>query len=387
MGSSNQTRDGLLLVSNYKPDVGFAWWLMENFWIQATALARKHNLKSILVYPEPGAIPQTIASSEIEVLIQPFPGGTLRDLWHSIALVRSRRIRYVYFTDRAFASFFYVLLRMAGVKAIVNHDHTPGDRPPLLGIKGLFKSLWHRWSMATCNLQLCVSPLIQTRAIENGKIPSRKAVVVQNGITPIDCHSEARYAHREFDLQENARICVTVGRASRYKRLDFIIRVAQHCIVEHGRKDLVFIHCGDGPDMQRLELLVANAGLSGQFLLAGRRSDVSEILCSADYAIHAAVGEAFSLAILEYMSAGLAVLVPDIPSVCQAVSHGETGLIYPDHDSEAAARLLLNLMKSDFDRRRLGAAAAKDVRQKFTLDQTNLAFRSAVGAVLPQTKD
>ena len=51
---SHQERQTLLLVANYKPDVGYAWWLMENFWVQAAEIGRARGLAPLLVYPEPG---------------------------------------------------------------------------------------------------------------------------------------------------------------------------------------------------------------------------------------------------------------------------------------------------------------------------------------------
>jgi glycosyltransferase involved in cell wall biosynthesis len=372
----------LLFVANYSPDEGYAWWLMENFWVTLAELGRARRLKPLLLYPEGGVIPANILDAGIETSVQPFPGKGWRALWDAVKLVRERNVRVIYFTDRNFSSFAYLLFRLAGVRTLINHDHTPGDRPPVGGLKGLLKSAWRRFRPIACDIQLCVSPLVRQRAIENARIPAGRVVVVQNGIAPIQCSGDVDYAHRVLDIPESRLICITVGRANPYKRLDFIIEVAKEAVFTLQHEQLVFVHCGDGPDMDRLKSLVTDAGLEKRFIFAGRRSDVHALLCSADIAIHAAMGEAFSLAVVEYMSAGLPLLVPDVPSVCQAVRDGKTGVIYPDGDSSTAARLLIGLAGDAESRRRMGSAAAAEVRASYTLEQMNRQFCDVIETVL-----
>lgn len=379
---SEASRGTLLCVANYRPDVGFAWWLMENFWIEFAAMASRNGLQPLLVYPQGGDVPAKIHEAGIPTRVQPFPGKGLGGLFASLKLVHARRVRVIYFTDREFSSFAYVLLRLAGVRCIINHDHTPGDRPRIGGFKGAVKALWRGFRPAACDLQLCVSPLIRERAIENARIPAERVVVVQNGIEPIECSTDRSYARRVLGLEENALVCFTVGRAHPYKRIDFVIEVAQRYQVEHGHADLVFVHCGDGPDMDRLRSLVRQAGLEDRFVFAGVRTDVKALLCSADIAIHASKGEAFSLAIVEYMSAGLAVLVPDVPSVCQAVREGETGRVYPDGDAGAVAIILARLARDPAERRKLGTAAAEEVRRVYSISRMNTTFRSTLAPLV-----
>lgn len=376
----------VLLVANYRPDVGFAWWLMENFWIRFANVARARGLHPLIVYPTDGVIPQAIVDAGVETAVQPFPGTGRDGLAAAVELVRQRRVRCIYFTDRPFSKPAYAALRAAGVRLIINHDHSPGDRPPVGGLKGLAKAVWRRMRPMSCDLQLCVAPLIRERAIRNARIPADRAVLVQNGIVPIECGGDRGYARRVLGLPDDATICITVGRASTYKRIDFVIEVARHCIAELNIDDIHFVHCGDGPDMDRLRGLVDAAGLNDRFILAGRRSDVKELLCSSDFAMHAAKGEAFSLAIIEYMSAGLPVLVPDIPSVRQAIRHEENGLVYPDGDARAAAQLLAGLHADPARRHRLGAKAAADVREHYTLDTMNARFDRVVDDALARIR-
>jgi glycosyltransferase involved in cell wall biosynthesis len=376
------SEESVLCVANYPPDEGYAWWLMENFWVQLAAIGRLHGLQPILAYPAAGVVPRSIRDAGIETLVQAFPGQGWGGFMAAVRLIRNRRIRVIYFTDRGFSSVLYAAFRLAGVRHIINHDHTPGDRPPIRGLRGFAKGLWRWLRPISCDVQVCVSPLIGKRAIENARIPERRVAVVQNGIEPIRCDGDRAYAHRVLGISEDRPICITVGRANPYKRLDFIIDVARHTVFELGQEQMIFLHCGDGPDMARLRSLVTEGGLEDHFILAGRRSDVKRLLCSADVAIHAAKGEAFSLAVVEYMSAGLALLVPDVPSVCQAVRHEETGFVYPEGNTVAAARLLADLVHHPEKRSRIGAAAADEVRTYYSQAQMNQQFRDLMTGLL-----
>ena len=62
------------------------------------------------------------------------------------------------------------------------------------------------------------------------------------------------------------------------------------------------------------------------------------LLSSCDIGIQGSKGEVgYSLSILEFMSAGLATLVPDRPSTTLATAHMVTGLVYRPEDVPSAA--------------------------------------------------
>ena len=377
---SDQPHSTLLMVGNYRPDVGYAWWLMEHFWVELASIGREHGLDPLIAFPEDGEIPETIRGANIETTIQPFPGRGWQALLRAAGLVRSRRVRFIYFTDRTYTSFAYLVFRLLGVRVILNHDHTPGDRPPIVGAKGTLKAVWRRLPLMSCDRQICVAPIIQERAIRNARIPANRTVVVQNGIDPVRCGEDRTYAHRLFGFPPDALICVNVGRANLYKRVDFFIEVARICVQEHKLDQLYFLHCGDGPELERLKLLAQESGISSHMVFAGRRSDVRKILCSATFAIHPARGEAFSLAIVEYMSAGLVVLVPDIPSVCQAIQHDRDGIVYEDGNAPEAARYIEAMAVNEERRKQLQAQAPATVRERYTLDRMNESFESLIQA-------
>lgn len=367
-------RGTALLVANFKPDVGFAWWLMERFWVRAAALAKARGFSAIVAFPVDGPLPPALVEAGIASIVHPIQTDGLGS-GETTRLLRDLRVKAMYLTDRVHSSPAYARYRLrGGVRTIVTHDHAPGDRPAIGGLRGLLKDLWQASPLVSGDLRICVSPFVLQRARENAHIPASRLAVVQNGIRPEPCTSGDRYVHRELGLAPDKLIAVTVCRADPYKRVDFVIDVAKRYVHERGRRDMIFVHCGDGPDLARLQELVKSAGLEPWFIFAGRRSDVARILCSSNIAIHPSQGEAFSLAILEYMNASLVTFVPDLPSVCQAITHGETGFIYPDGTTTRLLDDLVAACDSTALRSTIGASAHDAVRLHYSMDQMDRSF-------------
>jgi glycosyltransferase involved in cell wall biosynthesis len=366
---------GVLLVANYEPDVGYAWWLMERFWTEVADICRTAGRKCFVAYPTAGPIPERVKAAGIEVVSANFRSRDPSQVRAQVRILRGKGIDTLYLTDWKFRDPVYALYRLAGVRRIINHDHTPGDRPRVGRLKGLAKALLNEMGSITCDHWICISPLMHDRARSNACIPERRCSVVQNGIDPLGRDETIRRTVRsELGLSEGCIAVVTVGRATPYKGIDFVIRVAA-ALREH-TQDVRFFYIGDGPESGRLMELAEGLGLDrSAFTFLGRREDVRRILPAFEVALHAAAGEGFSLAILEYMSAGLATLVPDVPSVMQAVDHRRTGLIYA-HGSLGSALQALEAVRNPQTRRRLGEAAAEEVVTKYAWERTRTEFRA-----------
>ena len=122
----------------------------------------------------------------------------------------------------------------------------------------------------------------------------------------------------------------------------------------------------------------ASAGLENEVHFFGPSSEVPTLLEGADLAIHPSRGEGFSLAILEYMRAGLPVVLNDRPSVRQAIDDGRSGLVYPVGDVSAAAAAITGLVESDQRRQQMGRAGAETVRDVYPWSRTEREFAAVV---------
>lgn len=380
-------RGSVLLVSNYSSDVGYAWWLMEHFWTLLAHHFEKQGSKAFLAYPSITELPPTIRDSNIQPIEMTIPGTTPLERQKIGQFIRQNNVKAIYFTDRPWFSPAYAYLRFIGVRTIVVHDHTPGDRPPVGGIKGFVKAVRHRLPMVNADRQFCVSPLMRRRSIQNGRIPASKCLVVQNGIPPVDPPSRPPEDIRHgLNIRPESVLCITTGRAHPYKRFDFIINVAADIQSNHPDEHIFFLIAGDGPALEDLKVQVQHLGLEGKVILTGFRPDARELLAAADLAMHAALGEGFSLSIVEYMSSGLPVLVPDIPSVKQAVDHEKNGMVYKKDDIQQAAQFVVKLAREPEFRKQLSQNARIKANTLYTLDVCTEAFQKACDTVFPSGK-
>lgn len=374
--------NGLLLVANWRSDVGYAWRFMERIWVTLAESQAVAGGQSHLIYPEVGVVPDRIKEAPIEIHEIDFGNRTRGSKRLLKRLIHDEGIRSVYLTDRAHLAPFYGLLRLWGVRSIVNNDQMPGDRTTSR-VKGLLKGFAHRLHAFTPDLNIAPSEFVARRFREIYGLPDSRTVVIPNGIEPIDTeHSDPNYAHRKFKIPEDATIVVSLSRATDYKGIPLIIACADR-LIRHGRRDdLFFVHCGDGPDLEGYRNQVKQLGIETNFFLPGAQQDYRDILPSCDIGIHASKGEGFSLAILEMMSAGLPILVPANSGNKEAVEHGRSGLCYRPGDIDAMSENLEMLLANRDVRRRIGTAARSAVLERFTLERTLRLYREIVAPLL-----
>ena len=370
----------ILLVANYESDVGYAWWLMENFWVVVAESATQHGSRCVLTYPRVTEVPAGIRRAPIEVIEFGFAYRSLRDIWRGLGLIRRRAIKSIYLTDWPYIHWAYMIWRLAGVRNIVVHDHTPGDRPAATGYRALFKSVIHALRVMSATRYVAVSDYIAVRLNRNGCIPRDRCLTVPNGIHLFPCNRELTPEVRQrIGIPKDAILVVMVSRATYYKNLDFAVRCFAELLRDQRLRDSVYVvHCGDGPDLGAFIALAEAGGISKNFRFLGRRTDVRQILCAADIAFHPSNGEAMSLSILEFMCADLAVVTSDLPSVWSALEPGVSGMTYRHGDLMDALSVLRRLVDDPALRKRLGTAARIRCQQRYGLDETNRLFAERV---------
>jgi glycosyltransferase involved in cell wall biosynthesis len=324
-----------------------------------------------------------VSDAPITVLEHDFADRSRSSLRGLRDLIRNKGITSVYLTDGAYFDRLYARLRLWGVRRIVLHDHSPGEHPPISPARKVFKQLIHALLVFSCDHYIGVSRFVYDRFMTRAMIPREKCSYVLSGINPITIRPEWKsYTRQQFSFPDAGRIIVSTGRASLYKGIDFIIRCADHLIHKRGISELYFLHCGDGPDKELFSKMIADSGLEEHFILAGKRADLAQILQSCHIALHASHGEAFSLSILEYLSAGLATLAPRMCGNGEAIEDGVTGHLYPPEDLQAVAALIETLLEDDSRRRSLGEAARRRVAEQFTIDRMKAEFMSSISKVL-----
>lgn len=372
MAKNKKNSGNILLVANWESDVGYAWWLMENFWVTISKHFGTKNIDCHLLYPRITQIPESIASTAINTIELDFsdhsPGNALK----LYRLIKKHDIKHLYLSDAPTYSWFYILLRIFGIKNIVVHDHTPGERTVPSFPLSIIKNIIQHTPYYTADHFIAVTDFVHQRHIKVNRIPADKCSTASNGIHPYDLKQAVpHYAHHQFGIDEDKQIVVTTGRASYYKGIDFFIRCADELINHQKHEHLHFLFCGDGPDIEDFKLLVQQLNLDGGFTFAGKRSDINKILPSCTVGLHCSDGEVgYSLSILEYMSAGLITIVPDNPSVSLSITDSINGFLYQPRDLTSATEAIKRAIDSETSGA-LKENAIATVSEKFHIKSTN----------------
>ncbi|MGW0120092.1 glycosyltransferase [Streptomyces sp. NPDC003327] len=211
--------------------------------------------------------------------------------------------------------------RLGGVRRIVATEHSLGEaqiegRPLSAGTRALYLAS-ERLGTST----VAVSPSVARRLAAWG-VPPDRIRVVPNGI------ESARFAfvprarrltRGVLGLPEDAFVVGGVGRLAPGKRFDRLVRAV--AAVPEARLLLV----GEGEEREELLRVARECGAAGRVLLAGACEDppsaassgpsLPELLAAMDVFVSTSPDEAFGLAVVEALAAGLPVLYVACPAI------------------------------------------------------------------------
>jgi len=377
-------RPCLLLIANWKSDVGYAWWLMESFWVSiANEYYSSHKI--ILAFPTLNYIPTAVANAPIECIEMDFTLTDLSAIATQCRFIGKNNVELLYFTDKPSYHIRYALFRLFGANKIIVHDHTPGRRDVARGTKKVIKSLVNRIPKISATAMLSTSEYVRQRHIKVNCIPASKCYAVSNGLPEVSAGGSSECNVREiFLIPKNRTIMVMAGRASHYKGISFILMCMQYVIHQRGVEQIHFLFLGDGPDLSEFKNLADDLSISNYVSFPGRQDRVSDILQGCDFAIHPSKGEVgYSLSILEYMRASLPVIVPDNPSVCGATLDNKTGIIFQENNIVDASKAILKLLENPDEVISMGIEARALQQKDYTLGKTHRELIQAFTNVLP----
>jgi len=186
-------------------------------------------------------------------------------------------------------------------------------------------------------------------------LPDRKVQVIPNFVPALPPETSAD--------QRNSNELLAVGRLSRVKGLDLLLRAFAVSGLKGTGGRLTIL--GEGPERAFLESLAGELGITEAVSLPGIVQDPERWMAQCALFVLPSRYEGFPNALLEAMAMGCAVVAADCPSgPRELVLDGENGLLVPPENIEALAAALKTLMGDAALRRRLGERAVS-VRQRF----------------------
>ena len=131
---------------------------------------------------------------------------------------------------------------------------------------------------------------------------------------------------------------------------------------------------GGGDSRAELESLAESLGIRGVTEFVGKipHAEVPARLSGFDVyvALSRLDSESFGVAILEASACGVPVVVSDVGGLPEVVKAGETGLVVPREDPEAAAEAIATLVSDPELGRRMGAAGRAHVEREYSWEKS-----------------
>ncbi|MEU1280168.1 glycosyltransferase [Streptomyces sp. NPDC005805] len=265
----------------------------------------------VITLTNPGAVAAGLRDDGVAVTDLGMRGN--RDLAALPRLVRRIRAgRYDLVHTHLYRACVYGRLaaRLAGVPSVAT-EHSLGKaeiegRPLTRGVRALYLAT-ERLGAAT----VAVSPTVAARLRAWG-VPGERVRTVPNGVDAARFRFDpaARAALRaRLGLGEGAFAIAGIGRLVPGKRFEILVEAVA------ALPGAVLLLAGDGPEREALRALAVRLGAAGRVRLLGERDDVPAVLSAADAFVSTSREEAFGLAVVEALAAGLPVLHGACPAV------------------------------------------------------------------------
>jgi glycosyltransferase involved in cell wall biosynthesis len=195
-----------------------------------------------------------------------------------------------------------------------------------------------------------------------------KFLVIPNAVIP--SHEVPLSRAQLFErlrIPPRGRVVGAIGRLWKQKGYRDLIWSAELLRVAY--QDVWFVIVGDGPEMQKLQLIRDQYEAQDAVRFVGHRGDAGQLLSAFDVLWNGSLYEGQSNTILEAMSCGVPVIASDIPGNRDLVIEDQTGYLIPLGDPARLAKTTNNLLRDPARLQRLGDHARQLVAVDFSLEK------------------
>ena len=248
---------------------------------------------------------------------------------------------------------------------------SPVPKPALVASRRieahLVRNSFSRWRYSQADCFIANGAAVHDRLVADG-IPAVKIPIVNDGV---DVERIVRMAaanvHAAFYLPTHAPVVGNVAALVAHKGQHHLIDAA--ALVVRDVPDVRFVIVGDGELREALEKHVKDKHLERHVFLAGFRVDALELTKGFDLFAMSSISEGMCIALVDAMAASKAAVATAAGGIPAVMVDGETGFLVPPRDHAAMAEKLVLLLKDPILRARMGDAALKRARERFTVER------------------
>ena len=184
---------------------------------------------------------------------------------------------------------------------------------------------------------------------------------VESGCVGIRKEEEA------VELNPEEKILLHASNFRQVKRVVDLVETMR-IVVDHYPETRLII-AGDGPTRIEVERKIEALDLCNNVHLLGVKSNMQEIMCSADMFLLNSSLEGMPLVLLEAMSCSLPVVTTPAGGIPELVRPGKDGAVTKGFEQEEYAQQIIELLENDEKRKKLGQAGRKRVEESFSAER------------------
>lgn len=203
---------------------------------------------------------------------------------------------------------------------------------------------------------ICVSEDSKRQLVSSG-VPQSKIVTVYNGI-------KNTYSNSKVDMDINTVNIVSCSRIDAIKGLDVLLDAM--AILRNSSLKFHYYMIGEGPELESLKKKCEILNLNEYVTFTGYQTNIDEWLNSADIFTITSYQENHSIAVLEAMRAGKAIVATNVGGNGESIRDGYEGYLVSVRDVNALVVALRKLIKDKELRANFGKKAQERFIHLFT---------------------
>lgn len=356
----------IMMISNFPSSTGYAWKMINSCFEAIGEHFIINNNMAFICYPKIDSDIQHLTNKGIKAIEY--------DLWNSSFIsncnfVKTKNISIVYLIDKPTISVKYFFMRLAGVRWILVHDHTSGERTPPKGIKKILKYIFNNIRLFSADIVIAISDYVRSRHLKNSFVPERKLFTIYNGLDLSEYNDNKNTdIRKQYNIHNNKKIIYCCGRSNKYKGIHIFIKAADLLINTRKKGDLVFAYSGDGPDIQYFRDMVSQLKLDDHFIFTGYVASVHEFMKEAHVCVVPSIWqEGFGLVVIEAMASGVPVIVSKVGGMAEILEDGVDGFYFEQGDYNKIADIIETLIKDDTLRGNIVISARNKIINKYNI--------------------
>ncbi len=228
----------------------------------------------------------------------------------------------------------------------------------------------YAWAIGEARAMIAVSESVRESLIESFPHFADRIVTIPNWIDADGAGSLSREeARARFGITKRLAVGI-VGQITQLKRQDLFIKAAAHLIKDRYWNDAEFLIVGepgqgDEAYVEQLRLMAQNLRVAEHVRFTGFVEDLPTMLTAFDIIAAPSDNEAFSLALVEAMASGCAVVATRVGGMAEIVEDGITGLLIERDNAWSLIAALSRLLTDKRLREKIGSVGRASVIERF----------------------